>query len=99
MNRHFKLKNPIVENILSQRCKLPEEEVLNENLTQLLSLALNPLSTLIQSLLSGERTEEAEKFETPDGGQINPENLQIDAPKVRYESPPGLQLSRASTIA
>lgn len=100
MNKQFKLKNPVVEEILKNRSGFnSKNEELNESLTELIAFTLSPISSIIKSLLGMGELEDSAKFVKTDNALVEPESLQIEAPKVRYSSPPGLQLSRSSTIA
>lgn len=57
-----------------------------------------PLMSIIKNLLSG-TPEEAPKFVKASEQIINSDELNIPAPKMKYTTPSGFQLSRASTIA
>ena len=102
MKNSFQLKNPLVEQILRERYVQKHGEKLNEDIisdaSSFYSFITNPIQMLIRTFLSG-NPEEAVKFAKANTELVNPEQLKLQAPRVRYSTPPGMQLSRASTIA
>jgi hypothetical protein len=99
MNRQFQLKNKIVDELLSERCGLGSQKDLNENIVgDVINIVSNPLYSVIRAILGGQ-PEETPRFNKPDDSTINPEQLKLPAPRTRYTTTPGFQLSRASTIA
>ena len=99
MNRQFKLKNTIADELLNERYDSIHQKDLNENIvSDVINIVSNPLYSVIRALLGGQ-TEETPKMNKPDDSIVNPEQLKLPAPRTRYMTPPGLQLSRASTIA
>ena len=99
MNRQFQLKNKVANELLNERYVSIHQKDLNENIvTDVISFVASPLYTIIRSILGGE-AEEAPKINRPDESIVNPEQLKLPAPRTRYTTTPGFQLSRASTIA